>query len=150
METYDSTKDTLIHIKRVNELLIGASMHLLNRAIEHDESKLQEPEKTGFDNAVELKKLIYDSDEYKQSLADLGATLNHHYTNNSHHPEHYTNGIGGMNLFDLIEMFFDWKAATERTESGNIYTSIEKNKHRFDMSDQLVNIFKNTCTLLNY
>ena len=55
-----------------------------------------------------------------------------------------------MDLFDLIEMFFDWKAATERHNDGDINKSIEINKERFKMSDQICDIFKNTAKRLNY
>ncbi len=151
MEKYDSTADTLKHIKRVNELLLFASMELMVRAQIHDQSKLEEHEKPYFDEETpKLKDLKYDTPEYKESLSKLSVALKHHYANNPHHPEHYGNGIDGMNLFDVVEMFFDWKAATERNKDGNIYTSIEANKTRFKMSDQLANIFLNTAIHLDY
>ena len=49
-----------------------------------------------------------------------------------------------MNLFDLIEMLVDWKAASERHNNGNIRKSIEINGNRFNMSPQLIRIFENT------
>lgn len=143
---YDSEADTLKHIKRVNELLLIAAQELIKRAIVHDASKLQEPEKSKFDELTpKLKGLTYGSEEYKASLTELGEALKHHYANNSHHPEHYQEGINDMDLLDLIEMFFDWCAASERHTDGNIYTSIDRNEGRFGMSEQLVNIFKNTA-----
>ena len=103
---YDSTKDTLLHIKRVNELLLEFTKEILDRAIKHDSSKLQEPEKPLFDKMTPLlKELTYGSDGYKQALDDLKPALNHHYANNSHHPEHYENGIDDFTLADLVEMF---------------------------------------------
>ena len=45
---------------------------------------------------------------------------------------------------DVVEMFCDWKAATERHADGNLERSIEINRERFKMSDQLVAIFQNT------
>ena len=142
---YDSAADTLMHIKRVNELLIRFSKDLMYRAICHDNSKLREPEKAEFDRLTPiLKELQYGSDEYRASLAELQLALKHHYEHNSHHPEHYENGVDGMDLLDLVEMFMDWKAATERTKDGSISKSIEFNKDRFKMSEQLVSIFKNT------
>lgn len=141
----DSTIDTLKHIKRVSQLLTEAASELINRANVHDSSKLKEPEKTAFDNASDLKTVTYGSEEYKECLKKLGVGLVHHYENNSHHPEHYFNGIDGMNLFDVIEMFLDWKAAGERHADSSIYKSIELNKERFKMSEQLINIFKNTA-----
>ena len=149
--SYDSTADTLLHIKRVNQLLSEAAAELIKRGNVHDDSKLQEPEKSEFDRLTPiLKDLTYGSDEYKASIAELNVALEHHYANNSHHPQHYENGVNGMDLFDLIEMFFDWKAAGERTKDGNIYKSIEMNKTRFELSDQVFDIFNNTAKNLNY
>lgn len=80
----------------------------------------------------------------------MKVTWDDYYANNSHHPEHYQQGINGMDLFDLIEMFFDWKAATERHNDGHIFSSIRINKDRFKMSDQLEQIFNNTANRLGY
>ena len=143
---YDSTKDTLLHIKRVNELLLQFTKEIIDRAIQHDNSKLQEPEKPLFDKMTPLLKgLTYGSDDYKKALDELKPALDHHYANNSHHPEHYKNGIDDFTLVDLVEMFIDWKAASERHDDGDIFRSIEINKNRFGISEQLCKIFKNTA-----
>ena len=148
---YDSTVDTLKHIKRVAELMTQAATELIRRANCHDDSKLKSPEKEAFDKLTpKLKSCTYGSGEYKGYLKELGEALQHHYEFNSHHPEHYRNGVDGMDLFDLIEMFFDWKAASERHEDGDIFRSISHNKGRFKMSEQLVSIFENTAQRLNY
>lgn len=143
---YDSTADTLKHIKRVNQLLILAAQELLNRAIVHDESKLESPEKELFDELTPLLADVdFGSDEYKAMLARLKPALDHHYEHNSHHPEHYPNGIDDFDLFDLVEMFMDWKAASERHETGDIMRSIDINQERFVITSQLCSIFKNTA-----
>ncbi len=148
---YDSKADTLQHIKRVSQLMNEAAIELIVRGNNHDNSKLEDPEKPEFDRLTPiLKELTYGSEEYKASLADLQGALKHHYANNSHHPEHYENGVNDFNLFDLMEMFFDWKAATERTKDGNIYKSIEHNKGRFEISEQICKIFENTAKKLNW
>lgn len=150
-ENYDSSADTLRHIKRINQLLGDSASELIRRGQVHDSSKLESPEKELFDKYTPLlKNLVYDSPEYKQSLADLKPALDHHYANNSHHPEFYKDGIDGMNLFDMIELFADWKAAGERNKDGNIFVSIQKNKKRFNMSDQLCKILENTADYLGY
>jgi len=147
--SYDSTNDTLLHIKRVSQLLTEAASELIRRANIHDNSKLKSPEKELFDEYTpKLKSSTYGSDEYKELLSGLKIALDHHYSHNSHHPEHYPNGINGFDIFDLIEMFFDWKAATERHENGDIIKSITINKDRFNMSDQLCKIFENTAIRL--
>lgn len=149
--SYDSTNDTLRHIKRVAQLLTEAATEFIRRANVHDDSKLESPEKEMFDEYTpKLKTSVYGSDEYKEFLKGLGVALTHHYENNSHHPEHYENGVDGFDLFDLVEMFFDWKAATERHDTGNIFKSIEINKERFQLSDQVCNIMINTAERLGY
>lgn len=148
---YDSENDTHKHIKRVASLLTEGAKDLLDRANCHDVSKLSSKEKPFFDEFTpKLAKSTYGSPEYKEFLGALKIALDNHYSLNSHHPEHYPNGVNGMNLFDLIEMFFDWKAAGERHENGNIYRSIEINKERFALSDQLADILTNTARYLRY
>lgn len=150
-DNYDSRLDTLLHIKRVAQLLTEASSELIRRANVHDNSKLESPEKELFDEYTpKLSGSTYGSPEYKEFLKGLKVALDHHYANNTHHPEHYKEGINGFDLFDLMEMFFDWKAATERHADGNIYKSIDINKDRFNISDQVCDIFKNTAKRLNY
>ncbi len=146
---YDSTAETLKHIKKVNNYLIDASTEILRRAKIHDDSKLVDPEKMYFDEATPLlAKLRFGSPEYTESTRKLKPALDHHFKVNSHHPQYYENGVNGMNLFDLVEMFFDWKAAGERTKDGNIYKSIEINAERFGLSKQFRQIFENTADYL--
>jgi len=149
--SYDSTNDTKLHQCRVGTLLCNAADELIRRSEIHDASKLKSPEKELFDEFTpKLAGCTYGSDEYKEFLTELKVALDHHYANNSHHPEHYENGVNGFDLFDLIEMFFDWKAATERHNDGNIYKSIEINTKRFNLSDQVAQIFKNTAIKQGY
>lgn len=148
---YDSTTDTLQHIRRVSELLTQVSIRLMTRATTHDASKLVEPEKSIFDeHTPRLRALTYGSEEYKKCLADLAPALKHHYAMNPHHPEFYTHGVDGMTLLDLIEMFCDWKAAGERHADGSLAKSIEVNQKRFVLSEQLTQIFKNTQQHMNW
>jgi hypothetical protein len=143
---YDSTLDTLAHIRRVQELITQACGELIHRGIVHDKSKLEAPEKIAFDIATpKLKSLRFGTPEYHQSLDDLKDALDHHYQNNTHHPQHYSNGVTGMDLFDLLEMLIDWKAASERHEESNIIESIRINTTRFDIGDQLAMILYNTA-----
>lgn len=141
-------EDTLEHIDEVFDLLYDITDRLKIRAALHDASKMNHPESKIFEiYTSKLKNTTYGSDEYKQYLKEMKPALDHHYANNRHHPEHFKNGINDMNLVDLIEMFCDWFAATERHEDGNIFKSIEINKKRFNYSDDLKNIFNNTAEL---
>jgi|SRR6478609_2155899 len=148
---YDSTEDTLKHINRVRQLLQIAINELERRALVHDQSKLESPEKEGFDRVGDSAHLkAFGTPEYQEGLDMLGEALTHHYEVNTHHPQHYPNGINGMNLFDMIEMFFDWKAASERYKDSTIQQSVLVNTERFDLSDQLVNLMNNTVEYLEW
>ncbi len=142
---YDSSRDTEDHIDSVRHYMSAFSNNLRNRAIAHDQSKLVSPEKEIFDIVTpKLKGLTYGSDEYKAALGEMGEALTHHYEKNSHHPEHYPDGIDGMDLLDLVEMLADWRAASERVANGSILESLEINRERFKISDQLYKILCNT------
>jgi len=143
--SYDSTEETTKHITRVQQLIQQICTELIRRGSIHDKSKLESPEKEAFDEMTpKLKGCTYGSDEYKGFLKELTPALDHHYKNNTHHPEYYENGFAGMTLMDVLELFCDWKSASERHADGNFQRSIEINAKRFNMDPQLVQIFENT------
>lgn len=152
--TYDSRPETWQHIARVQQFMRQAKMNLAQRSDVHDASKLVEPELAAFDIATpKLAGLEYGSEEYKQSLRDLGPALAHHFAENDHHPEHFDNGVQGMSLMALIEMLCDWRAASERVkqrtddpEKVKTFTSgLSFNQERFGYSDELAEILFNTA-----
>jgi Family of unknown function (DUF5662) len=51
--------------------------------------------------------------------------LGHHYAANRHYLEHFANGVNDVTLVDLVEMLADWKAATERSDTGDLRKSLE-------------------------
>lgn len=143
---YDSTRDTLNHIRLVAFYLNAFASQINARGIFHDASKLESPEKELFDEfRPKLDTFTYGSDEYKTAVAQMGEGIRHHYAVNSHHPEHYEDGIEGMDLLDLVEMFCDWKAASERNGKVSLMDSIPMSAERFKMAEQLTEIFKNTA-----
>lgn len=145
VEPYDSTYETEQHIGNVRRRLSRIRRELLHRGLDHDASKLQPPEKEVFDAVTpKLAALTYGSDEYKAVLGEMGEALAHHYAHNSHHPEHYPDGVAGMDLLDLMEMFCDWAAASERHANGDFAQSLELSIVRFDISPQLAAILRNT------
>lgn len=151
-EKFDSTEATMAHIRRVRELAKEIMEELQESVLCHDMSKLCSPEKPIFDEFTpKLAHMTYGSDEYKVCLAAMKPALDHHYQSNSHHPEYFTGtGVDGMDLVDLIEMFCDWKAATERHNDGSLEKSIGINAKRFNISPQLERIFHNTRTLMGW
>ena len=144
-----TNNETFRHIERVRNLLNLCIADLLKRGEMHDQSKLGTPEVEAFtEYTPKLATCTYNSDEYKDYLAAIKPALDHHYANNRHHPEHHKDGIGDMNLLDIVEMLCDWKAASERHNDGNIRKSIEINADRFGLSPQLVKILENTADVL--
>lgn len=149
-EKTNSKIDTQEHKGRVQTLLLAFSVRLIERSRKHDDSKLEEPELSLFAEwGPKLKELKYGSKEYGDALRQMGKALQHHYEHNSHHPEHHKNGINGMDLFDLVEMVCDWKAASMRMNSGDFLTSLDHNVGRFDIDPQLADIIANTAVFLD-
>ena len=152
--TYDSRPETQAHIDRVRWFVNRAIVNLTARSEVHDKSKLLPPELEAFDIATpKLARLEFGSEEYKQSLRELGPALQHHYEANDHHPEHFENGVRGMSLMALIEMLCDWRAASERVKQRTddpdkvrtFESGLSWNKERFGISDDLYGILLNTA-----
>lgn len=147
MPKYDSTLDTKEHIAKVQEYISQVREALFQRAHDHDKSKLSPEEKPFFDDETSnLKNLVFGSDEYKASLARLKPALDHHYSVNDHHPEHFEAGINGMHLIQIVEMWCDWVAASQRNQGGRL--NLDHLKQRFEISDQLLQIFVNTAQVM--
>lgn len=143
-------KETQEHVNNVRKFINLIVFRLRSRAILHDRSKFSSPEKEIFmEMTPKLKASTYNSPEYKEFLKEMKVALDHHYKKNRHHPNFFENGINGMNLIDLIELFCDWKAATLRHHDGDLNKSIEENTDRFQISPQLVDIFKNSIELFD-
>jgi hypothetical protein len=145
----DSRPDTWEHIRNVRRFMGKVITDLTYRADRHDQSKLIPPEVEAYDELTpRLAGVTYGSDEYRATLREMKPAIQHHYAANSHHPEHYPDGIRGMNLLDVVEMLCDWKAASLRHNNGDFRKSIEINQERFGYSDELKAIFLNTLPLL--
>jgi len=152
----NSAYKTMRHIETVRNYINVVIRELLIRQEMHDQSKLADPELVIFNTYTpKLRNCTYGSDEYNAYLKEMNVALDHHYAINRHHPEYFrdedsveVNGLQQMNLVDLIEMLCDWKAASLRHNTGDIYKSIKINKKRFKYSDELENILKNTAVFL--
>lgn len=152
---FSSKESTLEHIRRVNQLLIGCSKEMLDRAVKHDATKIVEPELSGFNHLdPDFRKLPYGSPEYFNIVnkPEVQRAIAHHHKHNSHHPEHYEEGIMDMNLFDIIEMLCDWKAASERNTSDNnkFEQHLEYNYKRYKIPIDIQIIIHNTAKVLGF
>ncbi|UXN70875.1 DUF5662 family protein [Devosia neptuniae] len=140
------------HIARVRELLGGVAIEMIKRGDRHDASKFLPIEM----EPLERMQAVIDAEgpaqfgtpEYKRRTGMLGEMIDHHRANNSHHPEHYPNGISGMDLFDVVEMFFDWKAASERGEDSCMRLGAACDK--YGATGPLRDILYNTAARLGY
>lgn len=149
----DSTQATLDHINKVQVRIAQIQAALEERAAVHDRSKLQEPEKSGYDLLGQsLHSVTYGTPEYYAVMNDplIKSAIRHHVENNSHHPEAHEGGVGGMSLLDLVEMFCDWQAASERGGGVSFSEGLAINVKRFGIDDQLYNILVNTVRELGW
>lgn len=145
--TYDSTKDTISHINAVKDAMYNIGYILISRGIAHDATKLHSPEKDMYDKYVpQMRAAKYGSPEYKEILDAMNKEgLNHHYEYNSHHPEHFENGVNDMSLFDIFEMFADHMVACKcGNDVEKFKTALSTNAKRFGFSEQLESILLNT------
>lgn len=140
------------HIARVRQLLGEFACEMIRRGDVHDKSKLLPVEIEPLERMQEVidreGPAPFGSEEYSRRTDMLGPMIEHHRKNNSHHPEFYQNGIEGMDLFDLVEMFFDWKAASERGKEAamNLDFACEK----YGVQPMLKSILLNTARRLGY
>ena len=148
----DARKVTREHINRVQNLISIFSTQLWHRAQTHDASKF-DPLEAGPLQA--MQDLIdaegpapFGTDEYRRRTALLGPMLEHHYAHNSHHPEHYPDGIAGMDLLDLVEMFHDWKAASER--GGDSAMGLTYCVEKYGIPPMLAAILRNTADRMGW
>jgi hypothetical protein len=148
------------HIARVRQLLGEFAIEMIKRGDRHDASKFERCELEPLQRMQDLidkeGQAQFGTDEYKRRTAMLGDMITYHRQRNSHHPEHYEfelggeymHGVNGMDLFDLVEMFFDWKAASERADSDVMHLDAACDKYKID--GPLRSILTNTAKRLGY
>jgi len=140
---------TLKHKSLVMWYILRVNLKLIWRGIKHDYSKFGLYEGKSYGKFLpEFKKVKYGTPEYNAILAKFQPAIEHHYRCNRHHPQHFKNGYVDMNLVDLVEMFFDWKAASrKKTGTGSLEKSLPINAKRFSMSNDIVKILENSLEL---
>lgn len=143
---------TYKHIARVRELLGGFAIEMIRRGDVHDSSKFFPVEMEPLERLQAIidteGPAVFGTDEYRRRTDMLGSMITHHRANNSHHPEYYENGVSGMDLHDLVEMFFDWKAASERGDDVCMRLSVACDK--YGIFGPLRDVLYNTARRLGY
>lgn len=97
------------HVGFVKLALTAVSHDLERRAIRHDLSKMMDDEFSGFariNAAARINK--FGSPEYSESMDRERATIDLHFSRNSHHAEHQP-----QTFLDIIEMVCDWWGAKQ-------------------------------------
>ena len=145
-EKYDSRKDAYQHKRYVYDVMMLLIIEkLFERAAAHDDSKLKDPEKSCYDKYIPmLKSAKYGTPEYEKIKGNMGEGLKHHFEENRHHPEHFENGIYGMNLIDLVEMICDWFAASLRSDTPFISGGLDSNVEKYNIPSMLESVIRNT------
>ena len=149
--TIDSTANTLKHRHQVQSALNLIISDLIHRGLKHDQSKLEEPEKSALDRFEYLNVVKgpapFGSEEYKWRTSLL--ETKHHFANNRHHPQYFEYGINDMNLSDIVEMLCDWRAASHR-DGDKPCIHLSASCDHFSISNQLRFILENTCRQLDW
>ena len=127
----------LRHIMTVQGLLRRVARQLLNRADDHDLSKLAPDELGGM---IEIDAIAdrcgLNSPEYMAALS--GKAIKLHQSRYPHHPEYHSNGVEDMGIFDLIEMVCDWKAANQLRGHPEWEKSVDMMAERLSLSPEYV------------
>ena len=142
--------DVAVHRLKVNEFCAAAGMEIISRGAKHDESKLTQQEREFYIEPVwdlNHSPQPFGSPEYKAQTAKMGVGWKNHYTHNDHHLEFFIDKGGSpwehVNMFQLIEMLCDWKAAALR-KGNDPLEAIEQLKKKFRIDPQMEALLRNT------
>ena len=146
METSDSSTSsyTLEHINRVKAKMEFFASVLATRGANHDSSKLKEPEYSGWLAMDKEPRYPYGSKKYYDKMFRYKEVLEHHYSINSHHPEHFEDPSNQMDLIDLIEMLCDWFSYSNDISWLEGYNTINSQCARFKLNDTIKHLLLNT------
>ena len=143
-EALNTLNSILKHRQTVRERLLFLADELYKRAYHHDDSKLQLPEIKWLIEMDKEPRYEYGTPGYFEKMKCWDKFFKHHYENNRHHPDHFANGIEGMNLADLCEYIVDIISYYEELHVNNALDTVNKQKERFGFDEQLTQILKNT------
>ena len=149
---FEVLTDTLRHSSEVAENLEEMASLLRRRGIAHDRSKLTAFEFDAFVSTRPKFKLAnWNTPEYKECTDAIRPAINAHYAANSHHVEHYANGVNDMTLMDICEMLADWQAAGRRSPNGkSLPETLDAAFEKYGIDSQLGAIIKNTISILGW
>jgi len=150
--------DTRKHQQTVAKYMLLIAKKIIDKAIAHDASKLEEPERSTYIEPVyslNHEDVEYGSDRYKELTNAMGEGWDHHVRVNDHHIEFFipfsvqtlNDPIRSMDLFALIEMLCDWIAASQR-RGNNPSLPIKNIREKYGLDEQLDAILRNTLQMI--
>lgn len=130
----------------LNEQQDDLAFKLLKRLSFHDNSKLNREEFLMLCK-IPLKK---DSFVNANSVMDdnLKKSIELHWKNNSHHPEHFEN-IEDMTELDIIEMCCDWHARSLQYNTDFLFFVKTRQETRFHFPQHMFDKILHYCNILD-
>lgn len=119
---------------------------LLDVAEQHDQSKFEEPERTGY---IWITWMYYCksqniSFQYPIHVKEsVFSAWNHHVINNRHHPEFHENPNLMLNL-DMVEMVCDWMAVSHENKTNCMNWALENLDKKWSFSKSTKEIIFST------
>jgi len=143
--------EMIIHRVEVQENLAQMRSVLKKRGIVHDKSKFTAIEFDAFvSTRPKFSKANYGTTEYQECVDEIKPAIDHHYSNNRHHPGFFKNGFANMNLFDILEMLADWKAASNRSPDLSFLDSLPIAFKKYSIPENMQTHIMNTLASLGW
>lgn len=144
----NTEKYILEHKNRVNNWLLSFAFELLKRGGGHDNSKLQEPEISGWKQMDQEPRYNYGTKEYFDKLNKYHWLMEEHWSKNRHHPEYWeiNKDDKSRDLIDILEMLADWSSYKDKVSYSEASRMIEKQSERYNLSDEMRDLLLNTLT----
>lgn len=136
------------HINRVQKWIGKFSTILFIRGVNHDKSKLCEPELSLWKEMDEEPRYPYGTLKYKEKLNRYKEVFQQHYKHNKHHPEHWSGYYCDMDLMDVIEMLCDWLGYKDDITLKEAEILVNQQCERYGFNDTFRHLLYNT--LKNY
>ena len=94
-----------------------------------------------------LKDIIMHISEVQKNLAEMRAVLekSRHHTTGFHENE-----FADMNLFDILEMLADWKAASRRSPGLSFVDSLPKAFQKYSIPENMQKHIRSTLEYLGW
>lgn len=140
-----TVKYIMEHKARVKQWIEVFIKELRRRADIHDDSKLREPEISGWRAMDKEPRYKYGTKEYFNKVDKYKWLMEQHWKSNRHHPEYWTLNPDkqSRDLIDIIEMLSDWLGYSSKKPSyKEAKKLVEEQTKRYSL-DKIEDIDKN-------